>query len=192
METKKGRPRKYALLPPEGFRNAELALASSALLELSERVADQIADLPPEALGFPAGQPGLSIGWLAMHMIWAETVWVDRGTGCSLPGELTAAIKGAELAAYGNSPGEFTDAAAITSLFGRVRSQFSLPALRGVADIDREFESKGMTVNMRGIMAHLAWHWTYHSGQIGLIRLLWGSDYSWSFEKELVLHPVLN
>jgi uncharacterized damage-inducible protein DinB len=190
MEIKKGRPRRYRLHTLEGFKNAELARASSVLLELSERVADQIVDLPPEALSFAAGQPGLSIGWLAMHMIWAETSWLVRATGKVLPDELAAALRGAELAAYGNSPGVFTDAAAITRLFGQVRSKFSLPALREVADIDREFESNSMIVNLRGIMAQLAWHWTYHSGQIGLIRLLWGSDYSWSFEKELVLHPV--
>jgi hypothetical protein len=76
------------------------------------------------------------------------------------------------------------------AFYSDLRSGYSLPALREIADIDREFKSKGMIVNLRGIMAQLAWHWIYHSGQIGLIRLLWGSDYSWSFEKELVLHPV--
>lgn len=190
METKKGRPRRYSLGRLDGFRNPELALGASALLELSERVADQISDLPPEAMSFPAGQPGLTIGWLAAHMIWAETAWIGRATGRLLAVDLAAALRGAELSAYGNSPGLFTDAAAITQLFGRVRSEYGLPALREVADIDREFESQGLIVNVRAVMAQLAWHWTYHSGQIGLIRLQWGSDYTWTFDKELVLPRV--
>jgi hypothetical protein len=38
-------------------------------------------------------------------------------------------------------------------------------------------------------MGQLAWHWTYHSGQIGLLRLLWGSDYQWRGEDIVALPP---
>ncbi len=33
------------------------------------------------------------------------------------------------------------------------------------------------------IVRHLQWHWTYHSGQIGLIRRALGQTYKWNFDQ---------
>jgi uncharacterized damage-inducible protein DinB len=186
METKKGSPRRYKLEPVADFKNRELAMETAALIELSERVVDQIEDLPPVAMTHAVGETGLTIGWLAVHMIWAECGWTERASGRAIPVDIVAALKGADLGSYGATAGSFSDPSAITRLYDRARGEFTLPALREVVDIDRGFESRNMQVNVRGIMAHLVWHWTYHSGQIGLIRLMWGSDYAWSFDKDLV------
>ena len=59
----------------------------------------------------------------------------------------------------------------------RVQESFTFPALAKVTDIDTPFEAGERTVNVRGVVDQLQWHWSYHSGQIGLLRLLWGSDY---------------
>jgi len=58
-----------------------------------------------------------------------------------------------------------------------------------VEDIDEVLEKEGVTFTVRGVMGQLAWHWTYHSGQIGLLRLLWGSDYQWESEDIVALPP---
>jgi len=64
----------------------------------------------------------------------------------------------------------------------RVQEGYSVPALSRVADIDAPLQAGGRTVNVRGVVTQLEWHWTYHSGQSGLLRLLWGSDYVWTNE----------
>ena len=35
--------------------------------------------------------------------------------------------------------------------------------------------------NLDACLQHLAWHWTYHSGQIGLLRKFLGHEYQWQF-----------
>ena len=180
--TKTGRPRRYDLSVPEGFANRELALSTAYLQELAERVYDQIRDLPQEALDFTPGESKLSIGWLVVHMAWAEGRWIGLATGASLDAQLRSRLEPGGLEHYGTAPGPAADAAALIELCRKVQLGFTLPALRPIADIDEPMERGGLSVTCRGVMQQLAWHWTYHSGQIGLIRLLWGSDYHWTME----------
>jgi hypothetical protein len=67
----------------------------------------------------------------------------------------------------------------------RVRDDVTLPYLKGVQDIDEARMGDGTTV--RGVLMHLTWHWIYHSGHIGLVRLEWGSDYTWTIHRPLRL-----
>jgi len=94
-------------------------------------------------------------------MAWAEAGWVQRLTGRGPSGELIGLCR-------------------------QVQGEISVPALRGLADIDFPLERGEQTVTVRGVMSQLAWHWTYQSGQIGLIRVLWGSDYTWTMDRRLV------
>ena len=48
-ETKRGRPRRYDFVPPAGVPDRGAGAFLAALDELSERVYDQISDLPVEA-----------------------------------------------------------------------------------------------------------------------------------------------
>ena len=188
MEKKQNvRPRRYRLEPLVDFRNKELAALAAGLVEQSDRVLDQLSDLPAEGMLFAAGDPALTIGWLAVHMIWGEAVWTERATARPIPADLAASVKDASFASYGASAGVYNDPAEVGRLYARLRAEYIHPALREVEDLDREFDSKGLKVNVRGIMTHLLWHWTYHSGQIGLLRLLWGSEYVWSFDGNLTV-----
>jgi uncharacterized damage-inducible protein DinB len=41
-------------------------------------------------------------------------------------------------------------------------------------------------MTVRGVLMHLVWHWTYHSGQVGLLRRLWGQGrYKWTFDRRV-------
>ena len=41
-------------------------------------------------------------------------------------------------------------------------------------------------MTVRGVLMHLVWHWTYHSGQVGLLRRLWGhARYKWTFDQNI-------
>jgi uncharacterized damage-inducible protein DinB len=179
---KTGRPRRYGLPPLPGFANAELGARAAWLRELAERVYDQIVDLPPEALDFSPGDTKLSIGRLTAHLAWAEATWVSRLTGEPIPQELQGELDIGALTAFERPPAPAGTAAGLIAFCRRVQEGFTGPALSRVADILAPLQAGGRTVNVRGVVTQLEWHWTYHSGQIGLLRLLWGSDYTWTNE----------
>lgn len=78
---------------------------------------------------------------------------------------------------YGRAPFPGFTHRELIAFCRRVQESFTFPALAKVTDIGTPFEAGERTVNVRGVVAQLQWHWPYHSGQIGLLRLLWGSDY---------------
>jgi len=182
MPLKSGRPRRYGrpLLP--GFANPELAAMAAWLRELAERVYDQIADLPPEALDFCPQDTKLSIARLTAHLAWAEATWVSRVTREPVPGELQRVLDIGALTAFDRPPVSAGTASELIAFCRKVQEGFTAPALSRVTDIGVPLEAGGRTVNVRGVLTQLEWHWTYHSGQIGLLRLLWGSDYQWTNE----------
>jgi len=183
---KTGRPRRYELAPLDGFANRDLALAAAFLQELAERVYDQISDLPLEAMDYVPAASRISISRLVVHLGWAEANWVQRLTGSQPPQELAQKLALGHLEHFSAAPVSAGGAAELIALCRRVQREYSEPVLRGIADIDLELEREHQLVKVRGVMSQLAWHWSYHSGQIGLIRLLWGSDYQWTSEKRLI------
>ncbi|MBN2552324.1 MAG: DUF664 domain-containing protein [Spirochaetales bacterium] len=189
IPVKTGRPRRYSLKPPAGFANAELAHGVAQLQELAERVYDQIEDLPVEALEFAAGGSYLTISMLVLHMAWAEAWWVRRITGREVPEALWGQIEKASLGNIGGPPPSGYTAHALIDICRTVQGQYSRIALAKIEAIDEVRKKEGVTFSVRAVMGQLAWHWTYHSGQIGLLRLLWGSDYQWRSEDIVALVP---
>ena len=179
---KTGRPRRYGQPPLSGFANPELSAMAAWLRELAERVYDQIADLPREALDFSPEDTKLSIGRLTAHLAWAEATWVSRITREPIPEELRRTLDIGALTDFDKPPVPSGTGAELIAFCRRVQEGFTASALSGVADIGAALEAGGRTVNVRGVVTQLQWHWTYHSGQIGLLRLLWGSDYQWTNE----------
>jgi uncharacterized damage-inducible protein DinB len=186
--TRVGRPRRYTLQPPAGFANTELAHAAAQLQELAERVYDQVEDLPADALDYTAQDTPLSISMLVLHMAWAEAWWVCRISGVEIADSLNREVQKGALARIGQTPPTGYTASTLIETCRRVQREYSHPSLAGIEDIDEVLESEGITFSPRGAMGQLAWHWSYHSGQIGLLRLLWGSDYQWTSE-DIVASP---
>lgn len=189
IPVKTGRPRRYSLKPPAGFANAELAHGVAQLQELAERVYDQIVDLPGDALEFAAGDSYLTISMLVLHMAWAEAWWVRRITGREVPETLWGQIEKGSLGNIGGPPPSGYTAQALIDICRAVQGQYSKAELAKIEDIDEVRKKEGFTFSVRAVMGQLAWHWTYHSGQIGLLRLLWGSDYQWRSEDIVALVP---
>lgn len=187
-QDKIGRPRRYTLEPPAGFANTELAYSMSQLKELAERVYDQINDLPGEALDYAAQDTTLTISMLVLHMAWAEALWVRRITGTDIPDPPLKDIEKGSLSKLSEPPPPGYTASTLIDLCRRVQKDYSQAVLAEIKDIDTVLTKEGSTFSVRGIMGQLAWHWTYHSGQIGLLRLLWGSDYHWRGE-DIVTPP---
>lgn len=187
MKVKEGRGRNYRITPAKGFSNRALAMSASWLEELRERVYDQIEDLVPEALNYAAPGTSLSIGKLVIHMAWAETVMVGHITKGEVPTDLATLLLPGALSTIGDVPGESRPAKELIALCDRVRNEVTIPGLRDRNDPDEVCRGDGSTP--RGILNQLMWHWVYHSGQIGLIRFEWGSDYTWSFDGPLAPDP---
>jgi uncharacterized damage-inducible protein DinB len=180
-ETKIGRPRRYDLRPVGGFANADVALAVAALDELLERTLDQFDDLPQEALVFaPQGTP-LTIGALVIHLAWAEMGWVERIAPTSVPDDLRARLEPGRKVPKGKAVTSAETARDLKALCRRVRDEVSYPALATITDVDAIIQDPQRPLTPRGVLMHLIWHWTYHSAHIGLLRELWGSDYTWTF-----------
>ena len=180
-ETKAGRGRKYDFSPVSGIPNRDIAYAVAILDELSERVFDQISDLPEEALEFVPEGSYLPIGKLVLHMAAAEAGWVSRISGKAMPLDLDNELKGFGREGLVNPFTATKNASKLIELCKRVREEVTKPRLSGFSDIDAPFENERGPSTVRQGLMHLTWHWIYHSGHIGLTRLLWGSDYDWTF-----------
>ncbi len=183
INTKKGRPRLYTLNPVVAIQDPGIATAAAMLQELRLRVIDQVNDLPVDALDFQPQGTTLSIGVLVIHLVWAEAGWISALTGCEVPAALRADINaiGQALPAGLAPPMSTFDAAALVNLCQRINAEVTLPALAGFTQgIDAVILQDERTMTPRGVLMHLIWHWTYHSGQIGLLREQWGSGYTWT------------
>ena len=187
-KTKTGRPRRYDLRPAADATGGEAGGYLSALDELSERVFDQISDLSGEALSYLPPGSYLSIGKLVRHMAGAESGWITRLSGCAIPPELARALEHAGRSELATAESPPLDASGLIALCRRVREEVTRPVLTGPIDLDAPMHERirsgsgpvGPSTARQAVM-HILWHWVYHSGHIGLTRLLWGSEYDWTF-----------
>ena len=181
-----GRPRRYDIRPVMGFANEGAAYAVAMLDELSERLFDLIRDLSQEALDFVPEGTTNSIAMLAIHMAWAEAGWIARVTGTAIPPALEGRLLPGRQDATGDLPASSASVEQLIEACHAVRLEITKPALAQVEDIDVEIGSEQRPMTARGVLMHLVWHWTYHSGQVGLLRRLWGEQrYKWTFDRRV-------
>ncbi|MBN1639994.1 MAG: DUF664 domain-containing protein [Anaerolineae bacterium] len=185
-EQRSGRPRRYDLRPVAGCANQVVAYVAAMLDELRERLYDLITDLPQEGLDDVPQGASNSIAMLVTHMAWAEAGWVARITGCAIPDALAARLAPGGQDASGELPPSTASAGELIALCRDVRAQVTMPALAGIADVDVQVGGAQRPMTVRGVLMHLVWHWTYHSGQVGLLRRQWGATrYKWTFDRAI-------
>lgn len=183
MMHRTGRPRHYDVTPAVGYLNPEVAFTAAWLAELRERVLDQITDLTPEALNYVATGTRLSVARLVRHMAWGETEWMRRIGGPPPADDLAAVLGTDALSGFGADPVSAGSADELTTAVRRAAAEVAEPTLRGAADMDAVVFDDGTT--LRGVLMHLLWHWTYHSGQVGLLQFEWGRDYEWTMHRPM-------
>ena len=189
MTRRTGRPRRYDLSETSGFADPAVGFFSAWIAELRERVVDQIIGLPAETLNYVPGETKLSIARLVRHLAWAEVAWIRR-VGAPEPAEdLAEFVETDALSGFGSEPAPARSAAQLITAVRRAASEIVEPALRRATDIDAEVIDDGTT--LRGVLMHLQWHWTYHSGQIGLLQFDRGSDYEWTMHRPMCPAPKL-
>lgn len=182
---KRGRPRRYDFHAQDGYRDTFAAYAVSALQELMERVIDQIEDLPPEAFGYTAPSSWFCLGWLPLHLAVSEhSQMVRLAEGLDLPPppldkQTLSALKYGALETDGTVPAELNRAPLLIAAMRAVRNSVTVAVCRRIPDAQRRLKDAGKLSTAQSVLMHQFWHWSYHSGHIGLMRLEWGSDYQW-------------
>ena len=184
IEPRPGRARRYDMHPVLGFADLHVAYVVAMLDELSERLSDLISDLPQDALDhIPEGTTN-SIAMLVVHIAWAEASWVSRTTGHPIPSDLEECLLPGRQGASGDLPISSASAEQLIAYCRAVRQDLTRPALASIDGIDQQLEAAGQPATVRGVLMHIVWHLIYHSGQVGLLRRLWGGTrYKWTFER---------
>ncbi len=185
-----GRPRRYDFAPAEGFANRDAAYLVAALDELSERLFDLIHDLPLEALDFVPEGGTNSIAMLVRHIARAEAGWIASVTKAPVPPELEDDLKAGAQDRSGDLPGSSATASDLTILARRVRDEITKQRLPSLEDIDTEVASGERTLTIRGVLVNQLWHWTHHTGQVGLLRRLAGVRYKWTYDTRITARGV--
>lgn len=186
---KKGRPRLYGFTPARTagggeFRNREAGIFMSALNELMERVIDQTAHLPREAVDYVPANTTLSVGRLLLHLSWADVRMFGPLTGNKADAETAGKLAPGALSDFTKSPGTFGSSADLIELMRKVRSDLIIPWCAEIADMDAAPSEKSPLPTVRDTFLHMCWHWTHHSGHIGLLTLQAGYDYTWTFPEQ--------
>jgi len=183
LDPKPGRGRRYDTPLPTGYPDRETAQMVAGLDELSERLFDLVDGIPTEALDAVPDGAGNSIALLVLHMAWAECHWISRGCAVEVPLELVSALAPGQQAASGELDSQrlSTTAEELERLCRRVREEVTKPALQNGESLDQAFEGPGQMNTLRRLLLHLLWHWTYHTGQVGLLRRIVGERYQWTF-----------
>ena len=175
-----GRPRRYDFSPANGFAHRDVALAVAALDELLARLEDLISDLSDEALHFAPLDESNTIAMLTLHMAAGEAGWLSRVTANETPAAIKELLVGGSQDRTGNLPPAKPDRDRLARACREVRA-LTKESLAAVSDPDRTIEAEGRTISVRGVLMHQIWHWTYHTGQVGLLRRLCGNRYMWTF-----------
>lgn len=182
--TKTGRARRYDMDPVLGFADLHVAYVVAMLDELSERLYDLISDLPQDALNHTPEGTTNSIAMLVVHLAWAEASWVSRTTGHPIPSDLRECLLPGQQGASGDLPISSASAEQLIACCRAVRHNLTKPALASTDGIDQQLEAAGQPATVREVLMHVVWHWIYHSGQVGLLRRLWGGRrYKWTFDR---------
>jgi len=179
MNIKQGRPRRFHLAEASDTLGPELSFQLGFLSELGTRVEDQVNHLPPEALNFVGPQSTLSIGRLVLHLAGADLTMLSKALGLAPDPGWTKRLEAGLLASFSAAPGDLSQAPALLNEYLPFREAHLLGPCRTLGFLDRSVDHAYCQTN-RELLAHLVWHWSYHSGQIGLVALEAGFDYVWT------------
>lgn len=182
MTTKQGRPRRFQLNRAGDPLGAELSFALGMLEELVLRVADQIDHLPPEALNYTGPNSTLSVGRLVLHLAGADLTMLSAAAGLVPDPAWVARLDEGKLAGFADPPLDLSRAPTVLREYLEFRRAHLLVACRVPGFLDRAVDHP-YCQTARALLGHLVWHWSYHSGQIGLTAMEAGYDYVWTATK---------
>lgn len=178
MTTKKGRPRRFSFTDPSDPIGTELSHCLGFLDELAIRTVDQVQHLPLEAMDY-ASPPGFSIGRLVLHLVGADIKLLSTALGGAPEPPYTDQLSPGLLGNFATPSGPLEWASGVLQEHVVWRRTHLLDRCRVPGFLDQLVEHPACRTN-RELLGHLVWHWSYHSGQIGLLAWQAGFDYEWT------------
>ena len=185
-----GRPRRFPWSCNRTFADREVEQLTALMGELVERTVDQVHDLPSDALLFRPNHVWFSIAGLALHMSASEYRQVrhllplnrrnGEKDGPQLESQLVEDLDHGDIRSDMTVPERLADGQLLAGIMRSVHRDFTIHVCSGVRDADARLGKECLFSTPRDLLAHMNWHWSYHSGQIGLLRLMWGDNYVWT------------
>ena len=181
ISDKKGRPRQYQLPLDKKFPIEGVGFAMATLDELLDRVVDQFDDMGADEIDKRPDGITFSIGKLAVHMAKGEAGRLARIGGKQIAADLAGPLAHGDILDGTELPTGLRNAAVLVDILRRVREEITRPVCLELRDFEMPLEGLGILNTPKKVLMHMVWHYTYHSGHIGMIRLLLGSDYQWQY-----------
>lgn len=143
------------------------------LEELRLRLRDLIEDIPQELGNKTPEWTENSIFYLGAHMVWAEQQWVERAVNSQygIRKVLDSII----------SPEMQFEKEQLLAALDDVGGEITLPYLEKIERGGCVFSQTGPFEELDELLQHLCWHYSYHSGQIGMLRRYVQQPYKWNF-----------
>lgn len=179
---KTSRPRSYRFKAADGFANLQVAEFDAALTECAERLHDLVYSLTSGQLCNAPAPAGFSIAQFVKHIIWGECQWIYKISDIEVPEALVQKTRGGNPADFSTMPAVDVTSDELCGLIHEGRYNYSREALKTIVDFHKEIDVTRGPADVREVLMHLTWHYTYHTGQIGLLRDFAGAEYTWLLE----------
>jgi uncharacterized damage-inducible protein DinB len=141
--------------------------------ELRLRLRDLIDDIPPELGNRAPEWSANSIFFLSAHMVWAEQNWIERAVNGHY--SIQTVLEPTP------SPEIEIDKEHLLLALDEVGKKITFVYLEHVEHGSCSFTQTGPFQELTELLQHISWHYSYHSGQVGLLRRYIGLSYKWSF-----------
>src|SRR2546421_3343560 len=165
----------YDVKPLEGL-HPELGILLATLDDSSREWRDELGDVPVEAIIWQPFPGGHSIGGVLLHIAECEAYWIQAfAAGHKISPEDQKRYMSEQILQYDvqwpSPPAE--PISYYYSILDEVRAR-TCKTLPEVKEPSRVFERGNEAYTMRWILAHVAEHDSYHGGQAGVLKLVWG------------------
>ena len=143
------------------------------LEELRLRLRDLIEDIPQELGNRHPEWTENSIFFLWAHMVWAEQQWIKQAVNSEyeMPEVLDSVI----------SPEKQFEKGQLVIALDDVGEKITRPYLEKIERGGCVFFQTGPFEELDELLQHLCWHYSYHSGQVGMLRRYINQAYKWNF-----------
>ncbi len=182
MQEKTGRERQLILRDPS-FGNPGDQWMFGMLLEVGDRVLDQIDHLPPAALNTAPAGSYLFPARVVLHLVGTDLRLFPSILGTFESPDYAEDVRKTTSEDFSTMAVDHLDAVDI--LRRHVAWRRPLVKERGtVPGLLEQPVDHPAAATRRDLLGHLIWHWSFHSGHIGAVTLELGYEYVWTSAKK--------
>jgi len=178
MRLKTGRERRFDFQNQISTGSPEAKWMLGMLLELGDRLFDQVEHLPHEVLN--AAPPGsyLTASRIILHVIQSEIRRLRLVTELEEQSYFPL-VADAASENFETLQTEAIDSVEILKRHLAFRRRVFTSCCSDVGFLDEPVNDPSLP-DRRAVLGHLIWHWSFHSGHIGAVTLEMGYEYNWT------------